>query len=359
MVFLVGQRPNQWRFPGHSFILSTASPVFQNMISSSESSVQNRSETNINATANDSLKMIRNVEILDTAPDVFESILRFVYTSTMSLANVSHVLRLYQEAKRYQIIELVIMCLSFLLENINEENVLEIVSHLQSPRRRCPVIDEQCNNLQNEVTIRCFDVIDRCAESVLSSELFADLEHDILVLILKRDTLCVRSEMTVFEAATRWSCQECKRQQLELLPSNKRDCLGKALLYIRFLVMNPHEFQSGPGASGLLQDEEREAILSKLSGDGSIPLPDDMRGRRMDNRRPFPKGAGIEATSKRRPLGRSFSFSPSSDQTLPGQSRSHRPLCRKNSVDPKARSASKKVLKGIEDLFVCLIQLLD
>ncbi|NXP72439.1 BTBD2 protein, partial [Ramphastos sulfuratus] len=68
---------------------------------------------------------------------------------------------------------------------------------------------------------------------------------DTLVAVLERDTLGIR-EVRLFNAVVRWSEAECQRQQLQVVPENKRKVLGKALSLIRFPLMTIEEFAAGP-----------------------------------------------------------------------------------------------------------------
>lgn len=67
---------------------------------------------------------------------------------------------------------------------------------------------------------------------------------DTLVAVLERDTLGIR-EVRLFNAVVRWSEAECQRQQLQVIPENKRKVLGKALSLIRFPLMTIKEFAAG------------------------------------------------------------------------------------------------------------------
>lgn len=67
---------------------------------------------------------------------------------------------------------------------------------------------------------------------------------DTLVAVLERDTLGIR-EVRLFNAVVRWSEAECQRQQLQVVPENKRKTLGKALSLIRFPLMTIEEFAAG------------------------------------------------------------------------------------------------------------------
>lgn len=312
-------------------------------------------------------KDICQIVVSDTPPDVFENVLSFVYKNDIPFLTVPSALRLLRAAATFQLSTLGCTCLAFLSERVNEETVLEILPQLphrvhrqqaeHDPNLPSPVTDELCANLQNELLLRCLDLIDDHAETVLRHESFEKLNEESVAEILSRDTLRVRTEMTVFEAATRWACQECKRRQMELVPENKREVLGKALYHIRYLAMTPDEFQRGPVVSNLLEDSEMKALMTRLKGDWSAPLPDNLLGRKMDSRRPVPKPALCCAggSAAKRPLGRSCSFNSSSDRP----SRRHQRTNSPSADGKKNNSTSKKFFRGLGDMVICLVQLLD
>ncbi|EOA99537.1 BTB/POZ domain-containing protein 2, partial [Anas platyrhynchos] len=101
----------------------------------------------------------------------------------------------------------------------------------------------------------CLENIDKNTSDAINAEGFTDIDLDTLVAVLERDTLGIR-EVRLFNAVVRWSEAECQRQQLQVIPENKRKVLGKALSLIRFPLMTIEEFAAGPAQSGILTDRE-------------------------------------------------------------------------------------------------------
>lgn len=99
---------------------------------------------------------------------------------------------------------------------------------------------------------------------------------DTLVAVLERDTLGIR-EVRLFGAVVRWSEAECQRQQLQVVPENKRKVLGKALALIRFPLMTIEEFAAGnhPG-SALPALRELSALPVNLNR-RSFPVPSGLK----------------------------------------------------------------------------------
>ncbi len=111
---------------------------------------------------------------------------------------------------------------------------------------------------------QCLELIDLQATTVLASEDVEDLDISAVNMIVCRETLCLRSEVEVFEAIHRWTLRECKRQRLELTSENKRRVLEGAQYLVRYLTMTPEVFEAGPATSGLLTREESDAILANI-----------------------------------------------------------------------------------------------
>ncbi|VDN35007.1 unnamed protein product [Gongylonema pulchrum] len=71
---------------------------------------------------------------------------------------------------------------------------------------------------------------------------FRDIDHDTLMMLLRRSELEPSSELVIFKAAQSWSEAECERRGLKVTPANKREVLGPALSLIRFPLMAVNEF---------------------------------------------------------------------------------------------------------------------
>jgi len=94
----------------HKLILSTTSPVFAAMVESGmKESLEN------------------HVEINDIAPDIFEALLRFVYTDRVDLNQVN-VQDLLVAANKYMLSLLKLDCQKFLSERLTTENCSEMLA---------------------------------------------------------------------------------------------------------------------------------------------------------------------------------------------------------------------------------------
>ncbi|XP_054722522.1 uncharacterized protein LOC129232401 [Uloborus diversus] len=199
----------------------------------------------------------------------------------------------------------------------------------------CADVSCWIDNVRNELKLRCFQLVDSHADLVLASEAFETLEHPLLTDILRRDSLAVTSEPRVFDALMRWASCACKRTQRKLTPENKCAVLGEALLTVRYLTMTLEDFLRGPVAQGVLSREDKEFFLTRLTNRSSEPLPERWRDSKV----------GVPRWKRRSPDRASADLSLVEVQ---------QPV-----VKSKKKSMSKKLLNGMGDLVICVIQLLD
>lgn len=259
-------------------------------------------------------------------------------------------LRLLRPSQLYHLPQLTSHCLSHISKNVTTSNVLLVLSHLLCPEAHDhqPMDNDHDNdNERNELVFKCFLIVDHHADDVLQSELFETLENELMVEIVKRDTLEVSSEAVVFESVMRWACRACKKQRKELTADNKCSVLGKALFLVRYLTMTPEEFLRGPVSHGVLSKEDKEIFLCRLTTPSSpSPLPDRWNGWKISEKR-------------KRLVSSASPHSELSDADLGvSPTNSIQPVNAKRN-DGKKKSMSKKLLNGVGDLVICVIQLLD
>lgn len=274
----------------------------------------------------------------------------------MSFSSIDSTLRLLHPCQVYHLPQLASLCLGYISKHVNPSNVLTVLSHLLCPEIH-PSVDNECHdndNERNELVFKCFLIIDRHADEILKSEAFETIEHALMVEIVKRDTLDISSEAVVFDSVMRWACRACKRQRKELTADNKCSVLGKALFLVRYLVMTPEEFLRGPVSQGVLNREDKELFLTRLtSGTASpSPLPDRWNGWKITVRRQCCQNNLLPVASPHSDL-------PSTtNETSVSPTNSIQPVSAKRN-ERKKKSMSKKFLNGVGDLVICVIQLLD
>ncbi|XP_013771750.1 BTB/POZ domain-containing protein 6-like [Limulus polyphemus] len=323
VVFLVGEEPDIWRFPCHLHVLSTMSPVFRSLPIYDFTS---------------SSKVV--LTVTDIKPYAFENLLRFLYTKEATFASVEAALHTLYAANKYIVLELSALCFRFLSRNVSEENVLHVFQYMM--RNVVTSTHSELTNLQDEVMMKCFYLLDEHAETILKSEDFLSLDETTVYDIVSRDNLQLSSERVVFNALLSWACQECKRQRQELTSENKRRVLGQLLYCVRYLVMTLEEFAQGPAASGVLNEQEVFFIIKHFSGDTSFQFFDQELGKRMS----------IKRQDRKLP-------SNSTSSPFPMSSSGFIRISRKDCSKSKKQSVSKKMFRCLGSFIIYVIQLID
>lgn len=221
----------------------------------------------------DSALMTLHVAIQYLCPELADLCIEYI-TQQLRVCNV---LRVMQEIHRY--------CPAphstvpsapplEVLEGRSKEVLSTMASDLRDLRDETDIRDPtaSCSDLFNE----CLEIVDQDASSVLASEGVEELDHNILEMILKRQTLRVQSEVEVVEAVARWSTAQCKRKSLPLTQQNRRQMLGSLLYYIRLLKLTPEQLNV---AAKLLDKDEFEhihAVISARTGKSVPPPPSSL-----------------------------------------------------------------------------------
>ncbi|SPP87597.1 uncharacterized protein LOC117589046 [Drosophila guanche] len=109
-------------------------------------------------------------------------------------------------------------------------------------------------------------LIDMHAELMLSMPEICDLRFEELETIVKRDTLQLRSEVTLFECLASWSLAECARKNIFGTAENRRTVLGPLCLTPRYLRMSAAEFRRCCERIELLPPVEISLISDALEG---------------------------------------------------------------------------------------------
>ncbi|XP_025064099.1 BTB/POZ domain-containing protein 2 isoform X2 [Alligator sinensis] len=220
------------------------------------------------------------IELPDVEPAAFLALLKFLYSDEVQIGPETVMTTLYT-AKKYAVPALEAHCVEFLKKNLRADNAFMLLTQaalfpwkgrddrceVEEVRSLFPVTGE---NLflrpysqdtrarlfdEPQLASLCLENIDKNTSDAINAEGFTDIDLDTLVAVLERDTLGIR-EVRLFNAVVRWSEAECQRQQLQVIPENKRKVLGKALSLIRFPLMTIEEFAAGPAQSGILTDRE-------------------------------------------------------------------------------------------------------
>ena len=96
------------------------------------------------------------------------------------------------------------------------------------------------------------------------------------------------SELDLSSALSRWATERCSRLGEPATEESVRRVAGGCQYLVRYLTLTPDQFRSGPLGSGLLTEEESDALLLALiRPESHPPLPDHLRPlqRTMKQRR--------------------------------------------------------------------------
>ena len=221
--FLVGKPPNTQLIPGHKFVLSVGSAVFDALFNGPMATTESL------------------IEIPDVEPSAFKALLWFLYSDEVTIGPETVMTTLYT-AKKYAVPELEKACVDFLKRNLSSDNAFMLLTQAR-------LFDEP------QLAALCLESIDKSTSEALNAEGFTDIDNETMCVVLERDTLGIR-EYKLCNAVFRWAEAECKRRNIQPTPENQRQVLGRALHLIRFPLMTIEEFAHLPAQSGILEDRE-------------------------------------------------------------------------------------------------------
>ncbi|KAL5964309.1 BTB/POZ domain-containing protein 6 [Taenia solium] len=246
------------RFAAHRLVLAIASPVFEAMFfgafAEATAAARMRSLTTATTTADTMAAPVGVVEmhVTDVTPAAFKQCLHYIYYDDMTLTDALDDLydTLYA-AKKYLLTPLATACKNRLVSLMTPQNVLLQLN-------RCSAMDE------DELFKICWHTIDVLTPEVLTSEHFTDLERQILLKLISRETLYCE-EWEIFEALMRWSKLECTRMGITVNTLNVAGIMKDFLPYIRFTTMSLEDFIIHVSKSNILSLEVQHTILLKIA----------------------------------------------------------------------------------------------
>ena len=233
----------------HKFVLAVSSPVFYAMFYGELAESKNK------------------IVLPDCDSESFLEFLRFLYSDKVTLSEGS-VMQVSYLAKKYIVPELETKCTNFLKENLSPENVFDILPLAKK-------FDEE------ELVIRCWEVVERSTQVALQSETFPSITKELLEEVVKRENLAIH-EIELFQAVDRWATAECERKDLEPVKDSKRIVAGEEILSnIRFPLMSQKQFAEKVPRSGLLSKDEIIDLFMCLNGVPESSLKFIKRPRRL------------------------------------------------------------------------------
>ena len=249
----------------HKFVLAVSSPVFYAMFYGELAESKNK------------------IVLPDCDSESFLEFLRFLYSDKVDLTGGS-VMQVSYLAKKYIVPELETECTNFLKKNLSPENVFDMLLLAKK-------LEEE------ELVVRCWEVVDRSTQDALQSETFPSIKRELLEEVVKRDDLTIH-EIDLFQAVDRWATAECARKDLEPVKESKRIAIGEEVLSnIRFPLMSEGQFAENVPCSGLLRKDEIIELFMCLNGMSVTSLKFIERPRKLTPPRAFSRCKRISQSS--------------------------------------------------------------
>ncbi|KAH0627395.1 hypothetical protein JD844_003030 [Phrynosoma platyrhinos] len=171
------------------------------------------------------------VELKDAEPDIIEQLVEFAYTARISV-NSNNVQSLLDAANQYQIEPVKKMCVDFLKEQVDASNCLGI--SVLAECLDCP-----------ELKATADDFIHQHFTEVYKTDEFLQLDVKRVTHLLNQDTLTVRAEDQVYDAAVRW---------LKYDEPNRQPYMVDILAKVRFPLISKNFLSKTVQAEPLIQD---------------------------------------------------------------------------------------------------------
>jgi len=251
----------------------------------------------------------------DAETKALEILLRFLSKRPIYFSSVEVALCSLDAGKKYKLSGFDVHAVTFIQRNLTADNSLRVLEKLSSysslcgckKERRCHVaplpsapaaeefqkeyLEDKLTAEQNKINAKqemfdkvikkCLKIIDENADQILKSEKFEMIPLKLMHFLLKRDSLCVESELHVMRALDRWGRMQCFLQNKPPSPANKQDLLSGAQYLVRYLTMTPGEIKLGQAQCGLLRDKEVFSILKTVSHPNcTCPLNKRLQGIR-------------------------------------------------------------------------------
>ncbi|XP_058824703.1 BTB/POZ domain-containing protein 6-B-like [Topomyia yanbarensis] len=278
--FMVGPETNCKMIGAHKFILCMASPVFQAML---RGDLAGNDET---------------IHVPDVEPEIFELLLKYIYTDEISVGSVDESIKLFYAADKYMFPIATDHCLAYLQSAINPQNV-------------CRIYEFAMLHSQLNFVNKCMHYIMNNAKDVLNDESFMEVDLTTIIEILDFEYLNIDNELDCYRALSKYALkhqlclskdfaagnsknegQESKTNgqltEAEVVPASNRNLptIRDALLRIRFLTLTPEQLAPELAKMDLLTQTEAFSILMNvITPDNGYPMPEGFCTERQRRKR--------------------------------------------------------------------------
>uniref|UniRef100_A0A7E4W084 BTB domain-containing protein n=1 Tax=Panagrellus redivivus TaxID=6233 RepID=A0A7E4W084_PANRE len=234
--FIVGHdfTQNPETVSAHRFVLSLASPIFENMFSNNWLESNQQSDP---------------IVIPDVEPLAFKRLVKFAYTDSVAL-DADNVMAILFAANKYCMRSLEYLCIEFLGDSLNSKNAIFLLD--QARKWDITLLADLCLATIDVDTVEAFTM-----------ENLVDVSLDTIKTLLPRDTLKI-DELSLFKIVLECVKTECTRQNLPQTPENMRQILGPSIYDLRFPAMGAIEFSEEVAPTQLLSDADMVTIFRHL-----------------------------------------------------------------------------------------------
>ncbi|KAI5640741.1 BTB/POZ domain-containing protein [Phthorimaea operculella] len=271
-------QPGSNPLDAHKLILATASPVFAAMFY---------------GTVGDQGSP---VTITDIDLPTFSALLQYIYTDKTDISDVEAAIKLYKAADKYILVHLKIICLNYLFNNLNPNDV-------------CQIYELACLYGENELEKKCLEVFSTETQLVLKGSGLCKAAHGTVKKIFSMDALDIDSEVILFDALLEY-LDNFKKTNNNIMAAHstkegtefgqgdnsnadhqngtsdnmaselsnnifeeERSILKGLIEEIRFLSMCPSESAKIFASTNVLSEHEIKAICTNMIVPNITPLP--------------------------------------------------------------------------------------
>ena len=223
------------KIPGHRSVIAMSSSVFSSMLFPTEPLF-------LTSKHDEKGRLMIEIEDPKTHPTALLTVLRFIYKKEVVVDP--------------DLIEETL----YLAEKYNVKNFAESLGFLVTPQTVLGFLPFVLLVGKNHVLYdRCKWIIDSQTKSVINSNYFLEIQDEIVQFIFSSDLLQIR-ELDLFKSYVEWADYQCQRQGIAINDENKRRVM-KHLNLIRFPIMTPEEFSSGPSMTNTLTGDETSSVF--------------------------------------------------------------------------------------------------
>ena len=183
------------------------------------------------------------------------AIFRFIYYENGEVSTDTVIGTLYA-AEKYGVTNLVDHCRAFLVSNISEGTVCDIVENA----RFFNMTDLHAKCLKFIFQSPCY------ARNVFKSSGFIRCSRDVIESLIKDDKLPLEEEI-IYQSLIRWAEHRCKKERAgSPNPVQIRKALGSLIFHVRFPLMSFESFWKDAGENEILSAEEKSQISRMIAG---------------------------------------------------------------------------------------------